>query len=773
MPRHEIGGVIHRLKKIAAMPPRELAHRARAKGRAELERIGLLKGGPGAPHGEGFKSYLAGAPSHRFYRGLCESEGIPSFVRKNFPQWIDHAVEDADKLCRHEIELLNFPPIDLGSKIDWHRDPVTGRVWERTFWCDYRLENDPAGRDPKLIHELNRHQHLPRLAKAYHLTGKETYAAEAVTQLEAWIAENPPGFGINWQSSLEIGIRAISWLWTLFLLLPSESLDEAAAQRIGNSLFAQLEHIHRYTSLFSSPNTHLIGEATALFIAGLTFRDWRPSAPWLETGAAILAHEAEKQILDDGAYGELSSYYHCYALDFYLQALILAEHNGFRFPELVRSKVGAMLQFLMHLTRPDGTIPLLGDDDGGRALAVCRRTYRSFNDALCIGAVLFLRPDFKHQSKTFFEEALWLLGEEAWEMYRLLKSEPPEETHVFCPHAGYSIQRSGWGPFDHHLVFDFGGLGMSTGGHAHADALSVVLFGEGQELLTDPGTFLYNGAPEWRSYFRSTRAHNTVTTDGHDQAEAGGTFRWKTRMSSRANRYQPRAVRPGFLIDEAAPSKFMPLCIEAEHDGYTRLPEGVTHRRRLVYIPPEYWILVDDLRGSGGHDFEFNFHFGPEVEISAFAHDDTKLALEASGLKLGMFASAPLRMEQMEGCVSRGYGHKASAQVLRASVTASTPVAAMTFLAPSSMQSVLRRIDAGTEMTIACSYEHDGIADIAVLSDGDSEIALGDLRLQGEFFWLRRDGDVILNAVAIRPRSFRREGQNILEDMVCAESAAS
>jgi hypothetical protein len=543
-------------------------------------------------------------------------------------------------------------------------------------------------------------------------------------------------------------------------------LNEAAAQRIGDSLFAQLQHIHRYTSLFSSPNTHLIGEAAALFIAGLVFRDWKPSAPWLETGAEILAQEAEKQILDDGAYGELSSYYHCYALDFYLQALILTEHNGFRFPELVRRKIEAMLQFLMHLTRPNGTIPLLGDDDGGRALALCRRTYCSFDDALCMGAVLFLRPDFKHQSQTFFEEALWLLGEEAWEMYRLLKSEPPEETHMFCPRAGYAIQRSGWGPFDYHLVFDFGGLGMSTGGHAHADALSVVIFGQGQELLTDPGTFVYNGAPEWRSYFRSTRAHNTVTTDGHDQAEAGGTFRWKTRMFSTGNRNLQ-------VVESSAPNKFMPLCIEAEHDGYTRLPEGVTHRRRLVYIPREYWILVDDLRGSGRHDFEFNFHFGPEVDILALAHDGTKLALEASGLKLGMFASAPLRMERVEGCVSCGYGHKASAQVLRASVTSSTPAAAMTFLAPSSTQSVVRRIDVGTAMTIACSYEHDGIVDIAVVSDGDSEIVLGDLRLQGEFFWLRREGDVIRNAVAIRPRYFRREGQNIREDKVCAESAAS
>jgi len=77
------------------------------------------------------------------------------------------------------------------------------------------------GRDPKIIHELNRHQHLPRLAKAYLLTGDERYSSEAVAQLNIWIDQNPPGRGINWQSSLEIGIRAISWLWTIFPLLAS------------------------------------------------------------------------------------------------------------------------------------------------------------------------------------------------------------------------------------------------------------------------------------------------------------------------------------------------------------------------------------------------------------------------------------------------------------------------------------------------------------------------------------------------------------------------
>src|SRR5208283_2398334 len=203
----------------------------------------------------------------------------------------------------------------------------------RRYWADYAPAQESGGRDPKIIHELNRHQHLPRLAKAYFLTGDERYVSEAVAQLNSWIDQNPPGIGINWQSSLEIAIRAISWLWTIFPLLRSKSFDDASAQRIGDSLFAQLDHVHRYLSVFSSPNTHLIGEAAALFIAGLVFRDRSRPAAWLRHASALLTEATEKQILDDGVYGELSSCYHCYALDFCLQAMVLAEQNQFHLPD--------------------------------------------------------------------------------------------------------------------------------------------------------------------------------------------------------------------------------------------------------------------------------------------------------------------------------------------------------------------------------------------------------------------------------------------------------
>src|ERR1017187_1776470 len=98
-----------------------------------------------------------------------------------------------------------------------------------------------------------------------------------------------------------------------------------------------------------------------------------------------------------------------------------------------------MLQFLMHLTRPDGTLPMVGDDDGGRALALDKRDYGSFQDGLCVGAILNRRGDLKHQAGAFSEEALWMLGKDGWEIYGQVESAEPAERRAYYPSAGYLV----------------------------------------------------------------------------------------------------------------------------------------------------------------------------------------------------------------------------------------------------------------------------------------------------------------------------------------------
>jgi len=468
-----------------------------------------------------------------------------------------------------------------------------------------------------------------------------------------------------------------------------------------------------------------------------------------------LIAEMDHQVSEEGVHGELSSYYHCYTLEFFLQALILAKRNNVTLPSDVWEKVSRMINFLMHLSRPDGTIPLLGDDDGGRALALSRTDYRLVSDFLSTGAVLFGRPDFKGSAGFFREETYWLLGEEAWQIFNSLPSEMPSSTTLSCPDAGYFIQRSDWGRSATHLVFDCGGLGKLGGGHGHADALSFALWSAGKDLLVDPGTYGYNGAPEWRNYFRSTRAHNTVTVDKCEQSEAEAAFRWERKSSTR--------ILGQFILPEIE-------CFAGEHDGYTQLPSGVIHRRRLLFLKPEYWVVVDSYLGEGEHCFEQNFHFAADVELyNCKINNNREIRLRTrsgdSELDVFLVGGAPVdariisgSVSPIQGWTSDRYGRKVAAPVLNASFTCSVPAGTITAIMPAADPTDLfdavtvQRLDLAEGAGAGCTITRGARTDLFVISPDGSEVTAAGFRMVGEFFWIRTVGNSMKHFLALEAK---------------------
>lgn len=724
------------LTRLRSMPAREIGYRLRERLQIEAERIRLHLA-PGhtldtGSHPEAYcRGSLALAFDARFYISPSDRVTIRRFVEDHFPEWLEKATTEAEDLCRHRMELLGYEPVELGPKIQWHRDPITGTEWPRRFWADYDPVHDTSCGDPKLVHELNRHQHLPRLGKAFFLTGDERFAGEAIAQMLDWIEQNPVGTGINWQSSLEISIRALSWLWTICFVVDADSLTEKAAKCICSSLVEQMRHVYHYPSIYSSPNTHLIGEAAVLFItghllSGTTLAEDGEAARWRDFGFETLTREIEHQVLEDGTHCELSAYYHCYAADFFLQAMLLVRGSRFDFPKESWSAIEKMLEFVMSISSPDGTIPQLGDDDGGRTLALDQRNYRSYLDGLSIGSVVFGRADFKRQARRFHEEAYWLLGRGEWLAWLKVPSTAPSERGRTFSDAGYIVQRSGWESTDSHLVFDCGGLGLPTGGHGHADALSVVMSANGRPTLVDPGTLLYNGAPEWRNFFRSTRAHNTVVVDGQDQSQTGGTFQWQSRATTR----QCRQFASGNLE-----------YVEAEHYGYERLTQPVTHKRRVLYSHPGYWVIVDELTGQGTHNFDFLYHFSPYVGLAVSAPSGAPVQVYGDDVQLFLDARTALNARfvvgeeaPIQGWMSPQYGAIRPAQALCASVECGVPLQAATVIATSANTIIRREEIPGCALSYSITTGSD--KDLIIVPDGQSVQTSG-LQLRGELFWLR------------------------------------
>src|SRR4029079_10298867 len=182
--------------------------------------------------------------------------------------------------------------------------------------------------------------------------------------------------GINWASMLEIGFRTLSWTSALHFLLGmnrfwSWELDvgRSSCPWLVDMLVAldrQLTHVEHHLSYYFSPNTHLTGEALALYVVGHAFPELAHSERWISTGRDVLLREIERQILPDGGHAERSTHYQRYTLDFYLLARLTARRAAYVDSGRVFADAATRLAEFTHaMADDDGVLPLIGDDDGG------------------------------------------------------------------------------------------------------------------------------------------------------------------------------------------------------------------------------------------------------------------------------------------------------------------------------------------------------------------------------------------------------------------------
>ena len=472
------------------------------------------------------RQYLPERLIDRFCPLISDSKELVETYRQLFPGRTEQIIEKAEQLRNHRMRIFAYAEANCGVSIPWRQDVIHGIDSELAHWSRIPFLDFKRVGDSKITWEPNRHQHFVTLALAYRLTGNEAYAEECFTQWEDWQFQNPYLQGINWASSLELAFRTWSWIWMVHLLAGSRAMTGQRLAELIGGLSLHAEFIAANLSTYYSPNTHLLGEGFALFIIGLLFPELRDSETHRETGRTILIEEISRQVRADGSHAEQSTCYHRYATDFFLCAAILADRNRCAFPTSYRSALERMVDFSMFTAWPNGSHPMIGDSDGGRLLPFGLHDPNDHRSTLSTAAVYFEREDFRHRAWLFSEETLWLLGPEAADRFRGLTPVPPTEISKAFRPSGLVVMRSDWASGSNMLVFDAGPQGMDGCGHGHADALSVACSAQGTNWLVDPGTFVYTSSHEWRNYFRSTTAHNTLVVDGQGQAQPSGIFKW-------------------------------------------------------------------------------------------------------------------------------------------------------------------------------------------------------------------------------------------------------
>jgi hypothetical protein len=622
----------------------------------------------------------------RFFAGLHDLKATAAAMKSRWPDSAQRLVEQADRICEGKFDLLGFKNLSFGDPIDWHVEPVSGKRVPLEHWSklDY-LDADVAG-DKKITWELNRHQYFIKLGQAYALTEDQKYVRTFLSHLESWMDANPPKLGINWASSLEVAFRSISWLWALHFF--KDAVPVETRNRALKFLYLSARHLESYLSTYFSPNTHLTGEALGLFFLGTLLPELKEANRWRDLGSEILINQIPVHVRADGVYFEQSSYYHRYTTDFYIHFLLLSRTNNFTLSAAVEAAVARLLDHLMYITRPDGTTPLFGDDDGGRLAVLDVRAANDFRGTLAAGSVLLDRGDYKFVANGAAEELLWLTGVEGLRRFdSIVVAEPAEASRAF-PDGGYFVMRDGWTRESNYLLFDCGPHGSLNGGHAHADALSIDLAAHGQTVLVDPGTYTYTGSKQLRDWFRSSHAHNTVTLDGHSSSEPNGAFSWTTTA---------RCSLEQWISEDRFDF------VSGRHDGFMRLQNPAMVTREILFLKHDYWIVRDAISTSSEHRLDIRFHFESE------RYAETVLDIQCFGN--GHYI-------EEEALLSHCYGQKEQARAVTFSATLRGGEDVISFLLPQESGSEWRVIEKEAEKGREFEVSRGNFRDVVMIRSG-------------------------------------------------------
>lgn len=165
---------------------------------------------------------------------------------------------------------------------------------------------------------------------------------------------------------------------------------------------------------------------------------------------------------------------------------------------------------------------------------------------------------------------------------------------------GQVVMRSGWGPDQDMLAIKY------HQNRGHLDIGGFTLFALGKELAIDSGSGPYPSR-RYRDYLSVTEAHNVVMVDGKRQRKADGEILSYFKTPSSAY-----------------------VCGELKN----AYPEGLeSWRRHVLFLRPDCYVMLDEMRGRQPHSYDWLFHNGGELSASSGKNYDWRI-YNAGGLSI-------------------------------------------------------------------------------------------------------------------------------------------
>lgn len=448
----------------------------------------------------------------------------PKFAGKKVNQ---NTVDLANDILLHKFKPhKGYPAYDYGKDINWQYRPV---------------------KDQLLTTFLHRTAFWEPLGIIYRSTGDEQYAKEWIFEIRDWVKKNKQGAypddkDYAWKAFV-VSFRLNHWSGFFNLFLNSQNFTPAFLMEFLNSYSEQGNYV---TANYTAIGNNRLYEALHLIYAGSSFPEMKEAAAWRKSGIVVLNEEIVKQVLPDGVQFELSPSYHIGTIKIFLDALKIAKMNGAEneFPLSYRNLVEKMVTAVGSYSFPDYTFPLYGN------------AFLTTKDAML--------KSYKEWAQVFPENKVI-------QYYATDGSsgKQPDYLSSSLPNAGFYAFRSGWNAKATVMQIK---AGPPAEFHSHPDNGTFELWVKGRNFTPDAGSFVYAnvGGQEntKRDWYRSTKAHQTLTLDNGNLSNKAKVSEWETDKNLGVLSYT--------------------------NPSYTNL----THQRTFLFVDQSYFIIIDRAIGT-------------------------------------------------------------------------------------------------------------------------------------------------------------------------------
>jgi hypothetical protein len=396
---------------------------------------------------------------------------------------------------------------DSYALIDWQVDVKSGFRWDELDWYKDITYGNLEGVDIKVPWELGRLQHLIPILISYTKNNNFKYIKEIEHQIIDFYLSNPPRFGCQWTTSMDVSIRAINLL-ILLDLANSFNVEFSIEFKkiILLSLLDHYEHIETNDEFnFGLRGNHYLVNIATLYIYSLYINELNSlQNKYLQ----LLIDEINYQFNTDGTNFEASTSYHKFMHELIFLVYNLNKSYHLKENKLIKQKLDSISFFSENLVDSDNSIVQFGDNDSGFIL---RHNYaESINKAI------------------FFSKRV----------------------SSFNSFGDFGLTKYSNQNFDFFIKHN-DTLGQNgKGGHNHSDCLDFSLSVDGKYIFINGGTFIYTASKKERNKHRCSEFKNLIDFE-YQQL----TFEDKTKddlfwVKSKNFNYKQILINENFFIGE-------------------------------------------------------------------------------------------------------------------------------------------------------------------------------------------------------------------------------